>query len=133
MLPRPYLYVISFCNNTSSNDRSFLADFAKKELLHITTRLIVRYLLVLLLLPTLFFMQLAILLFCCQNRNQTKSKRQQLEIKFSCKVCKEDFVEQYLQLYLYLKANSFIKIQRNSHVNFARKILLNNTYNYIDI
>ena len=31
MLPRPYLYVISFCNNTSSNDRSFLADFAKKE------------------------------------------------------------------------------------------------------
>ena len=56
--------------------------------------------------------------------------RQQLEIKFSCKVCKEDFVEQYLQLYLYLKANSFIKIQRNSHVNFARKILLNNTYNY---
>ena len=56
--------------------------------------------------------------------------RQQLEIKFSCKVCKEDFVEQYLQLYLYLKSNLFIKIQRNSYVNFARKILLDNTDNY---
>ena len=43
---------------------------------------------------------------------------------------KEDFVEHYLQLYLYLKAYSFIKIQRSSHVNFARKILMNNTYNY---
>ena len=41
--------------------------------------------------------------------------------------CKEDFVEQYLQLYLYSKANSFIKMYLNSHVGFVRLILFNNT------
>ena len=47
MLPRPYLYVISLCNNTCSNNRSFLADLTKKELLLLLVLLCGTYLWVL--------------------------------------------------------------------------------------